>query len=44
VLIWSFIGIAVKQASTANVATTAWLAAGLILISMMYNLTRRQTV
>lgn len=44
VLIWSFIGIAVKQASTATVATTAWLAAGFILISMMYSLTRRQAV
>jgi hypothetical protein len=44
VLIWSFIGIAVKQASTANVAATAWLAAGFMLIAVVYSITRRQTV
>jgi len=42
-LVWSFIGIAVKQAATANVATTAWIAAGLMLVAAIYSLTRRQT-
>jgi hypothetical protein len=44
VLVWSFIGIAVKQASIANVATTAWIGAVLMLILAIYSLTRRQTV
>jgi len=44
VLVWSFIGIAVKQASTASVATTAWIGAVLMLILAIYSLTRRQTV
>lgn len=43
VLVWSFIGIAVKQAATANVATTAWIAAGLMLVAVVYSLTRRRT-
>jgi hypothetical protein len=44
VLVWSFIGIAVKQASTVNVAATAWIAASLMLITAMYSLVRRRTV
>jgi translocator protein len=44
VLVWSFIGIAVKQADAANVATTAWIGAGLMLVLAVYSLTRRQTV
>jgi len=43
VLVWSFIGIAVKQAAVSNVATAAWIAAGLMLILAVYSLTRRQT-
>jgi len=43
VLVWSFIGIAVKQADIPNVATTAWIAAGVMLIFAIYSLTRRQT-
>lgn len=43
VLVWSFIGIAVKQAATANVATTAWIAASLMLVAVVYSLTRRRT-
>ncbi len=43
VLVWSFIGIAVKQADVANVAITAWIAAGAMLLLAIYSLTRRQT-
>ena len=42
VLAWSFVGIAVKQAATANVATTAWIGAGLMLILAVYGFSRRQ--
>ena len=41
VLVWSFIGIAVKQADVANVATTAYLGAGFISIMAVYSLYRR---
>jgi len=44
VLVWSFIGIAVKQADVANVAVTAWIGAGAMLLLAIYSLTRRQTV
>jgi hypothetical protein len=43
VLVWSFIGIAVKQASTASVANIAWVAAGFMLVLAVYSLTRRRT-
>ena len=43
VLVWSCIGIAVKQADVANVAVTAWIGAGAMLILAVYGLTRRQT-
>lgn len=42
VLVWSFIGIAVKQASVANVATTVWIGAALMLILAIYSLARRR--
>lgn len=44
VLVWSFIGIAVKQTPAANIVTTAWVAAGLMFVLALYGLTRRQTV
>jgi len=44
VLVWSFIGIAVKQASVASVANTAWIGAVLMLILAIYSLTRRLAV
>jgi hypothetical protein len=43
VLAWSFIGIAVKQADVSNVAVTAWIGAGVMLLLAIYSLTRRQT-
>lgn len=43
VLGWSFIGIAVKQADVANVAVTAWIGAGVMLLLAVYSLLRRQT-
>jgi len=43
VLVWSFIGIAVKQADVANVAVTAWIGAGAMLLLAIYSLFRRQT-
>ncbi len=44
VLIWSFIGIALKQADVANVAATAWIGAGLMFVLAVYSLIRRKTV
>jgi len=41
VLVWSFAGIAVKQAAYLNVARTAWLGAGLLLIMAILTLIRR---
>ena len=41
VLVWSFIGIAVKQADTALVANTAWIGAGAMFIMAVYSLFRR---
>jgi hypothetical protein len=43
VLVWSFIGIAVKQTPVPNVVATAWIGAGLMLVLAVYSLTRRQT-
>jgi hypothetical protein len=43
VLVWSFIGIAVKQADVANVAASAWIGAGVMLAMAIYSLTRRRT-
>ncbi|NWG32978.1 MAG: tryptophan-rich sensory protein [Chloroflexi bacterium] len=43
VLVWSFIGIAVKQADTAIVAASAWIGAGAMLAMALYSLSRRQT-
>ena len=42
VLVWSFIGIAVKQADAASVAITAWIGAGAMLLLTIYSLVRRQ--
>jgi benzodiazapine receptor len=42
VLVWSFIGIAVKQTPAPSVVTTAWIGAGLMLVLAIYSLTRRQ--
>ena len=42
VLVWSFIGIAVKQASVTNVAAAAWIGAGFMLVLAIYSLMRRQ--
>ncbi len=44
VLVWSFIGIAVKQTPAPSVVAAAWIAAGLMLVLAIYSLTRRQTV
>jgi len=41
VLVWSFIGIAVKQAEVASVATTAWIGTGFLFIMAVYSLYRR---
>lgn len=43
VLVWSFIGIAVKQTPAPDVILSAWIAAGLMLGLAIYSLTRRQT-
>ncbi len=41
VLVWSFIGIAVKQANVSSVVTTAYFAAGLLFIAATYSLYRK---
>ena len=43
VLIWSFIGIAVKQADTALVANTAWIGAGAMFVLAIYSFIQRRT-
>jgi len=43
VLIWAFIGIAVKQVASPLVVTSAWIAAGLMIVLAIYSLVRRQT-
>ena len=42
VLIWSFIGIAVKQTPAPSVVNTAWIAAALMLALAIYSLFRRK--
>jgi len=41
VLVWSFAGIAVKQAAYLNVSRTAWLGAGLLILMAILTLIRR---
>ena len=43
VLVWAFAGIAVKQVSAPLVATSAWIAAALMLGLAVYSLLRRRT-
>ena len=43
VLVWSFVGIAVKQAPAPHVVTAAWIGAGLMLVLAVYSLMRRKT-
>lgn len=43
VLVWSFIGIAVKQTPAPSVVTTAWIAAAVMFILSVYSLWRQRT-
>jgi hypothetical protein len=43
VLVWAFIGIAIKQTSAPTVVVSAWIAASLMFVLAVYSLTRRQT-
>ncbi|HEY3476625.1 MAG TPA: TspO/MBR family protein [Anaerolineales bacterium] len=43
VLVWAFAGIAVKQASAPVVATSAWIAAALMLVLVVFSFIRRRT-
>jgi len=43
VLVWAFIGIALKQTTSAMVVTSAWVSAGVMLVLAAYSLSRRQT-
>jgi hypothetical protein len=43
VLVWSFIGIAVKQTSAPSVVTSAWIAAAFMSVLAVYSLMRRRT-
>jgi len=43
VLVWAFIGIALKQVSTPNVATAAWIATGFVLLLAIYSLVLRKS-
>jgi len=40
VLVWAFAGIALKQAETAMVASTAWFASGLLLLVVLWTIIR----
>jgi hypothetical protein len=42
VLVWSFVGIAQKQADTASVANSAWVAAAFVLGLAIYSIIQRQ--
>jgi hypothetical protein len=42
VLVWSFIGIAVKQTPAPDVVLAAWIGAGLMLVLAVYSLVRRE--
>jgi len=44
VLVWSFVGIAVKQAPAPNVVIAAWIGAALMLVLAIYSLLRRKAV
>jgi hypothetical protein len=44
VLVWAFIGIAVKQASAPTVVVSAWIAAAGMLLLAIFSLIRRRTV
>ena len=43
VLVWSFVGIAVKQTPAPAVVTTAWIAAATMLVLAVYSLWRQRT-
>ncbi len=43
VLVWSFIGIAVKQTPAPTVVATAWIAAAAMLVLAVYSIWRRRT-
>ena len=42
VLVWAYIGIAVKQAGSPLVANAAWIAAGLILVILVAGVVRKR--
>jgi hypothetical protein len=42
VLVWAYIGIAIKQAGTPLVAISAWVAAGLILVILVVGVLRKR--
>ncbi len=44
VLVWSFVGIALKQAAEPAVAISAWVAAGLALVLAIYSIVQRRRV
>ena len=43
VLVWAFIGIAIKQVASPLVVNSAWIAAGAMVLLVVYSLTRRRT-
>ncbi|MBN1640163.1 MAG: tryptophan-rich sensory protein [Anaerolineae bacterium] len=42
VIVWAFIGIAIKHADTPTVATTAWLTAGIVALTLVIGVPLRQ--
>lgn len=44
VLVWAFVGIAVKQVPAPIVVNTAWVAAGLMFVLAGYSLLSRESV
>jgi hypothetical protein len=43
VLVWSFVGIALKQVAAPNVVSAAWIGAGFMLVFAVYSLIRPKT-
>ena len=43
VLVWSFVGIALKQVAAPNVVIAAWMGAGFMLVLAVYSLIRPKT-
>jgi hypothetical protein len=44
VLVWAFVGIAVKHADNSTVATAAWIATGLVSVLVLISLIKNRNI